>query len=225
MIHSPPSGRTAVIVANGPSVDAVPAALWRRLRSLDGVLLIGTNRSLAFAALGGVSPHAMVIRDTYRNLWHDQHWGARYHEQLWKPCPCWKVGPADRRVTHCDEFVRFAGGWQDRIRRNENGESAVLVNSSVALMAANWAFLRGARELFFVGLDYYGAHPRMIPPYDQAEVGWQGQYDRPVPRRVEQEFASAVVAVHAAGGRMRNLSSGSHLRAMPPANWTDIPGL
>ena len=99
------------------------------------MLLVGTNRVLCFAALQGISWDALVLRDTYRNLWHDQRWGAKYHDELWKSARAWKVGPADRRVTHCDEFVRQADGWQFERRTDANGEAAVMRNASVVLTA------------------------------------------------------------------------------------------
>ena len=222
--RQPPSGAAALIIANGPSVDAVPADLWPRLRSRRGLLLIGTNRALAFAALQTVPLDAMVIRDTYRSLWHDQRWGCLYHERLWKPFAGWKVGPADRRVTHCDQFLRFAERWQARPRLDENGEAAVVAASTVCLMAANWAFLRGCRRIYFLGLDYRGQHPRMVEPFDQAAVGWQGQYDQPPPPRIEDQFAAAADAVARLGGRLRNLSPGSRLKAVPSATWNQVLG-
>ena len=108
MRRTPPQPERAVIVANGSSVDAMPPAFWRAC-GRTGTIRIGTNRVLCFRRLQGAAFDALVLRDTYRNLWHDQAVGIRYHEALWKPHAAWKVGPADRRVTHCDEFVRWHG--------------------------------------------------------------------------------------------------------------------
>lgn len=222
--RQPPTGRVALVLGNGPSIDAMPRSFWPALRRIDGLLVVGTNRCLAFAALRRVKLDALVIRDTYRNLWHDQRWGIRYHEALWKPHPAWKVGPADRRVTHCDQFLRFEGPWQERIVLDENNEAAVLANSSVCLMAANWAFLRGCRRIYFLGLDYQPGRLKMIRPYDRAEDGWQGRYDHPPPPRVEEQFAAAARAVKDLGGHMWNLSPRTQLQAVTPTHWTHLTG-
>jgi hypothetical protein len=212
------SPERAVIVGNGSSVDAMPPAFWRACQQ-PGTVLVGTNRVLCFRRLQDVAFDALVIRDTYRNLWHDQAVGIRYHEELWKPAACWKVGPADRRVTHCDEFVRFAPGWQHRRVVDANGEAAVMMQSSVVLMAANWAWLEGARELYLIGVDYCGPHAEMIEPYGGRSVGWEGQYDKPVPEAIVRQFGQAVSAVRRLGGRILNLSANSSLQAVPPADW------
>ena len=212
-----------MIVGNGSSVDAMPPAFWRACMRHD-VLLTGTNRVLCFAALQAVRWDALVIRDTYRNLWHDPRWGARYHEELWKPRPAWKVGPADRRVTHCDEFVRQKPGWQFERVEDANGEAAVMRNSSVVVMAANWAWLRGAREIFLIGVDYRGAHARMVAPYNDQSPGWQSQYQRPVPAGVERQFLAVTEAVTSAGGRIVNLSTCTRLRAVPSGTWPRTAG-
>jgi len=213
--------RSAVIVANGSSVDLMPDEFWRAC-GRPGVLLVGTNRALCFKALQGVSLDAMVIRDTYRDLWCDQRFGEAYHRDFWKPADCWKVGPADRRVTHCDQFVRQAPGWQYRPIPDRNGEQAVMKNSSVAIMAANWAWLQGARLICLLGVDYHGPHAAMVEPYARASVGWEGNYDRPVPPGIERQFARAASAVESAGGAMWNLSPDSHLAAVRYADWRDV---
>lgn len=208
-----------MIVANGSSVDAMPPAFWRAARRA-GCMLVGTNRALAFASLQGVTLDAMVLRDRYDRLWADADVCCRYHDELWKPFAGWKVGPATMRVAHCDEFVRFAGPWQPRRVPDENGEAAVMAQSTVALMAANWAWLCGAREIFLVGVDYGGPHARMLGPYGAADTGNTAQYtcggaSRPAPRCIERQFAEAVSAVEALGGRMVNLSATTRLRAVP----------
>ena len=186
-------------------------------------MLVGTNRVLCFASMSDAPYDALVIRDTYRDLWHDQRWGARYHDELWKPHPAWKVGPADRRVTHCDQFVRQDGrAWRDKPVYDANGELAVMKNSSVVLMAANWAYLHGVREIVLVGVDYRGSHARMIEPYATRSPGWAGQYDRPAGEPVERQFALAVAAVESGGGRMVNVSPRTRLGAVPTADWTDV---
>lgn len=199
----------------------MPPAFRRACCSRD-VMLVGTNRVLCFASMGDAPFDVLVIRDTYRNLWHDQRWGAKYHDELWKPHPAWKVGPADRRVTHCDEFVRQAGKWRPKEVWDINREIAVMKNSSVVLMAANWAYLHEAREIFLVGVDYCGPHAAMIEPYGSQSPGWAGLYEKPVPDSIERQFAAAVKAVASGGGRMVNLSPRTRLQAVPTARWHDV---
>jgi len=217
MQPTPPTGRRAVIVANGSSVDAMPPAFWRACRGPD-TMLIGTNRALCFQSLQPAAFDALVIRDTYRNLWHDQAVGIRYHEELWKPAACWKVGPAHARYTQCDEFVRFVDEWQHERILDANREAAVMRQSSVVLMAANWAWLQGAREIFLVGVDYHGRHAAMTAPYKKS-TGWEGLYDKPVPDAIERQFSLAVRAVDSLAGKILNLSPGTRLRAVPAADW------
>ena len=213
----------AVIVANGSSVDEMSAEFWLRCQR-DDVLLVGTNRALCFESLQGVSFDAMVIRDTYRDLWSDQKFGELYHRDFWKPAGCWKVGPADRRVTHCDQYVRQAPGWRVRPDVDRNGEAAVMKNSSVALMAANWAWLEGARTIGFAGVDYRGSHARMLEPFSTASSGWEGRYDKPVSPAIERQFTRAAGAVFAGGGVLSNFSRNSRLTAIKPSAWRDIIG-
>ena len=213
----------AVIVANGSSVDRMPTEFWLRCRRGD-VLLVGTNRALCFETFQGVKLDAMVIRDTYRDLWSDQKFGEKYHRDFWKPADCWKVGPSDRRVTHCHQFVRQSPDWQDRPIADRNGELAVMKNSSVAIMAANWAWLQGARTIGLVGLDYCGAHAAMIEPFGGASPGWEGQYDKPVGVGIERQFARAAAAVGSGGGVFANFSPCSRLVAVKPADWREVLG-
>ena len=219
MRRGAPTGRRAVILGNGSSVDRLPSAAWREFQADGQCVIIGTNRALCFEALRDVRLHAMVIRDRCRNLWYPQDWGIRYEQELWNPAECWKVG-RDRTVN-CDEFVRLVPGWQDARVPDENGEAAVLLQNSVVLMAANWAWLQGVRELLLVGVDYCGRHARMIPPYCNASMSWQGHYDRPVPESTEREFASAVASVESLGGMMVNISHGTKLKSVPKAAWND----
>jgi hypothetical protein len=213
----------AVIVANGSSVDDMPAEFWRRCSRPD-VLLIGTNRALCFKALQGVKFDAAVIRDTYRDLWCDQKFGEMYHRDFWKPADCWKVGPADRRVTHCHQYVRQAPGWQHQAIVDRNGEQAVMKNSSVAIMAANWAWLRGCRTICLVGVDYCGPHAAMVEAFASASPGWEGQYDRSVPVAIERQFLRAAAAVESAGGDFMNFSPCSRLAAIKTADWRKVLG-
>ncbi len=211
----------AVIVGNGGSVDSLGEAFWRVCRQA-GTLIVGTNRALAMAALQDVRLDAMVIRDRYRSLWHDQRFGEQYHRDLWIPSTCRKVGPAQVRVTHCDEYLRFTGGWQGERQVDRNGEAAVMKNDSVVLMACNWAWLQGARELVLVGVDYCGRHASLIPPYNSADIGLRGQYDEPVGKGIERQFASMRDAVTAGGGSVVNVSSGTRLAALDVEDWREV---
>jgi hypothetical protein len=213
----------AVIVANGPSVDDMPREFWDRCERGD-VLLIVTNRALCFKALQGVKPDAAVIRDTYRDLWCDQKFGEAYHRDFWKPADCWKVGPSDRRVTHCDQYVRQEPTWQHCPRPDGNGELAVMKNSSVAIMAANWAWLQGCRTIGLVGVDYRGWHAEMVEPFSDASPGWEGQYDRDVPEAIERQFSRAVAVTESSGGVFVNFSPHSRLDAVKPAGWREVIG-
>ncbi|MEI7834841.1 MAG: hypothetical protein WCK05_00345 [Planctomycetota bacterium] len=207
-------------MGNGPSVDAMPPAFWRGSAGVGGLLLAGTNRVLCLRALRAVPWDLLVIRDTYRNLWHDPGLGARYHEGLWKPHEAYKVGPADRRVTWCDEFVRQEPGWQPAPVPDANREPAVMRNGSVVLMALNWAYWQGVRQFALVGVDYTGGEgPAMIEPYAGQSQGWEGRYDTPVPDVVERQFAEALAGVRAGGGNIMNLSPGSRLQAVPAGDW------
>ena len=217
------TGKFAVIVANGSSVDNMPEEFWSRCARGD-VFLVGTNRALCFCALQGVRFDAMVIRDTYRDLWSDQRFGEMYHRDFWKTADCWKVGPSDRRVTHCDQFVGQAPGWQDRPISDRNGELAVMKNSSVAILAANWAWLQGARTIGLIGVDYHGAHASMIEPFAGVSPGWEGQYDKPISVGIERQFARAVAGVESGGGVLRNFSPRSGLVAVEPSDWREVLG-
>jgi len=215
--------RFAVIIANGSSVDSMGSEFWRRCQC-DDVLLVGTNRALCFESLQGVRLNAMVIRDTYRDLWRDQRFGETYHWDFWKPASCRKIGPSDRRVTHCDQYVRQTPGWQLAPIADRNGELAVMTNSSVAIMAANWAWLQGARTIGLVGVDYRGAHAAMIEPFSDASPGWQGQYDKPVRSGTRRQFAGAAAAIEAGRGAFVNFSAGSRLTEVKPADWRTVLG-
>lgn len=214
---TPPTGKRAVVIANGPSVDDMPPAFWSGCRR-KGVLLIGTNRALAFEALQGVPLDALVIRDTYRDLWSDNKWGVEYHERLWKPCPAWKVGPAEMRVTHCDEFVLQVprpDEWQFERVVDHNREAAVMRNASVVIMAANWAWIQGVRDIQLVGVDYYGKHAAMIAPWGSKQSAGSGQYDKPIPGVIEKQFFVMVKAIESRGGSIVNLSKDTKLKAVP----------
>lgn len=201
-----------MIVGNGGSVDEVAPGFW----TVPGAAYIGTNRCLVMAAVQGVTWTAMVLRDHYRSMWADAKRGWEYHERWWKPADCWKVGSSSDRGPWCDEYVRQAPRWQaDRVL-DRNREAAVMRNGSVVLMAANWAYLCGAREIYLIGVDYRPPHHgRMIEPWASMVQGQKGHYDRPVPSAIEKQFGLAVEAVESVGGTLVNLSPGTKLKAVP----------
>ena len=210
-------------MGNGPSVDAMPPGFWRGCQEDDALLLVGTNRALCIIALQGVRFDALAIRDTYRALWVGKELGCQYHEQLWRPYDCWKVGPAFCRVTHCNEFVRQAGPWQHTRVVDRNREAVVMRNHSVVLMAANWAWLQGARDIAFAGVDYCPGpegqlHAAMLAPWGQAGRRGQDAYAKQIPDCTVRECREAVAAVSAAGGRLVNVSPGTRLEAVPCAD-------
>jgi hypothetical protein len=215
MHKQPPTiGPKAVIIGNGPSVDAVPPSVWGVLKSL-GWSLIGTNRALVFEALQGVALDVMVIRDGYRDLWLDKQAAWSYHRHHWQSFAGWKVGPSNERVTHCDQFVRFLEGWQHEPVRDTNHELAVMKQSSVVLMAANWAWLHGVRQMTLVGVDYTGGDcARCIAPFNQS-TGWEGRYTKPVPANIRREFGTARAAIESARGSIVNASRGTMLTEIP----------
>jgi hypothetical protein len=207
-----------VIVGNGGSVDAMPPDFWHQ----PGVSYVGTNRCLALAACQTVEWSALVMRDSYRGMFRmgsKTEGGWRYHEQLWKPATAWKVGSSSDRGVWSDEFVRPDKGWQAEWNFDlGNREAAVMKNSSVVLMAANWAWLCGARRLYLIGVDYrMPHHGKMIEPWCRLPQGNDKQYERPVPGGTEKQFAKAVAAVDSLGGVMVNLSPGTALKAVPMA--------
>jgi hypothetical protein len=97
-------------------------------------------------------------------------------------------------------------------------------NSSVAIMAANWAWLQGARTIGLIGVDYRGAHASMIEPFAGVSPGWEGQYDKPVSVGIERQFARAAEAIESGGGVLRNFSPRSGLVAVEPADWREVLG-
>ncbi len=195
--------RPCLIVGNGPSVDAVPADQWP-----DQV--IGTNRALVLSACQDVKFSALVMRDRFRALWVNQKLGEKYHADFWKPSGVWKVG---RRQTHCDEYLQFASTWQGRATQHRDGDHVVL-NSSVAIMALNWAWIHGARKFQLLGVDYHGGHARMIKPFE-ADTRGSGGCKSGSLWSIEKEFAAAVNAIQQSGGSIVNISPGTVLEAVP----------
>jgi hypothetical protein len=120
--------------------------------------------------------------------------------------------------VHCDEYLTWKPGWQTEIVRDHNHEYAVMTQGSVVLMAANWAWLHGAKDLALIGVDYRPGRAEMIPPYDSTGHRWADQYDKPAPTIVGGQFERALKVVTEHGGRMVNLSTGSRLAVVPMAD-------
>lgn len=204
-----------MVVGNGPSVAALPPAAWADFKQ-QGKLIVGTNRVLAVACLQSVQWDALVMRDCYRQLWANQDVGWRYDRELWQHHPAWRVGPAEDRASHCDEFVLQVPGWQPRDVR-VGGESCVMANASVVIMACNWAWLCGVRHFELIGVDY--AEPRPLEwikgyGFPQSRAG---RYDSNPPASIERQFAALREGIGAGGGTIVNLSAGSRLKAIPNA--------
>ena len=198
-------------MGNGSTVDAMPPEFWGRADTL----YIGTNRALAMVALQCVRLDAVVLRDRCPCLWAKPAVGVRYHEQLWKPATCYKVGPSDRRHTHCNEFVRQEPGWQFAANRDRNHESAVMKNSTVIVMAANVAWHWGVRDFELVGVDYCGRHAAMIDGYQMA-TGNEHLYStgQGAPEKIERQFGRMRQAIETGGGSITNLSPETRLEAI-----------
>jgi len=211
MIARPTITTPAIIVGNGPSVDEMPPEFWQQ-----GAAYIGTNRCLVLAACQDVPWRAIVMRDSYRSMWGQQDIGWRYHQQCWIPAAAYKVGSASDRGPHCDEYVKQTASWHAELSFTRDGEMQVMKNSSVVLMATNWAWLCGARDIRLIGVDYrMPHHARMIEPWASEPMGRKGNYERPVPTGIERQFADAVAGIHAGGGTIVNCSPGTKLQAVP----------
>jgi len=211
-VKLPPTFTTPVIVVgNGGSCDEMPPEFWQQ-----DVAYIGTNRCLAVAACRNVEWSALVMRDSYRKMFTVDDHGWQYHGQLWKPATAWKVGSAHDRGVWCDEYVRQVDGWQFERAEDHNREAAVIRNSSVVLMAANWAWIQGARDIRLIGVDYrLPHHAKMFAPWSTKPQGDVQQYARPVPPGIEKQFKRARMAIESAGGSITNLSPGTSLQAVP----------
>ena len=205
----------AVIVGNGSSVDAMPPEFWDQ----SHVSFIGTNRVLVARALSHVRWDALVIRDSYRELWVNQDHGWHYHRDHWKPATAYKVGPFEDKCTHCNEYVRQVDGWQGEDKRDEDGNRLTMLNTSVVIMAINWAWLMGCREFCLVGVDYCGSHFEMEGKYQIEPRRGQLCYEKRVPERIEKEFREVHSAIYQDGGLIWNSSPGSKLRAITPMAW------
>ena len=213
MPDRPTITRPCIIVGNGGSVDEVPPEFWHQYATY-----IGTNRCLVLAATQDVQWTAIVMRDNYRTMWGEKNVGWQYHTIHWKPSPAYKVGASHDRSVHCDEYVKQTPQWQAEPTFTRDREMCVMKNASVVLMAINWAWLCGARDIRLIGVDYRPPHhARMIEPWASGALHNIGHYDRPVPASIERQFAEAVAGVEAGGGTLVNLSPGTKLRAVPCA--------
>lgn len=220
MQRQPPKGSRAVIIGNGPSVDVMPSGFWAGAQDDTDCMLIGTNRALCITALQGVRFDAVVIRDSHFQLWMDSKLGVRYHQELWLPATCWRVGSATRRSSRCEEFLRPLPGWQYERVGDDSGESAIMDNHTVVVMAANWAWLQGARDIALTGVDYGPGpdgrlHATMIAPWGASPRRGQEVYRKQIPCCTVLEYRDSAAAVAAAGGRMVNVTPGTRLRAVP----------
>ena len=182
-------------------------------------LYIGTNRALAIQSLAGVRFGALVMRDRVNRLWDDGKKHAAYHE-LWKKYPCWKVGPADTRTTHCNEYVRQVPGWQYELNKDrDNRETAVMRNNCVVIMACNMAWHWGVRDFHLIGVDYYGDNPVMADGFERVP-GTKGQYDVPVPTGIEIQFNRMREGIESGGGAIVNHSPNTKLKAIECIEFT-----
>lgn len=205
-----------VIVGNGPSVDVVTPEFWKQ----PGVAYIGTNRCLVLSAVQNIKWTAIVIRDNYRNMWAEKDDGCLYHTQCWIPCKSYKVGASHDRAVHCDEYVRQLPGFQLTQKFDNNREMGIMRNSSVVLMAMNFAWLCGSRDIRLIGVDYHSSaegaqHAKMIEPWASKLMGKKGHYERAVPAGIERQFKNATKSIVEAGGTIINCSPGTKLQAVP----------
>ena len=214
--------RRAVIIGNGGSVDVVPPEFWRR----PGWLLVGTNRALVFRALEHRRPDVMVARDRWDPLWvTGKHIGKKYYREYWEPFGGRKVAEelcwgGDHEV----DYVRQEPGWQVVSDFNRDNVGSVMENASVVLMAVNWAFHQGVREFELIGVDYFGGHAEIIPPFDKYDTGG-GRYEKrlkkhdKIPPFIERQFAEMVRGVETGGGSIVNRSPGTRLQSVPQQEW------
>jgi len=212
----------AIIVGNGPSVDALPVEFWLTAWQRN-VLLIGTNRALALTATANLEHDVLVMRDRYTQLWLKQELGAKYHTELWKPNRAYKVGSASSRTAHCNEYVAMTDSWQHDVEYDRNRELLIGQNDSVVLMATNWAWLVGIRSIGLVGVDYYGGHASMIDPYNASTRGVGGALANNMDS-IERQFGTAVKEMTRSGGEIVNLSPATQLRSVPKMHWKSFLG-
>ncbi len=207
-----PSGTKAVIIGNGPSVDVMPPEFWTQ-----DCLYIGTNRALVFPSLSNVRLDAIVIRDCWSSLFSTMEISRRFHYEIWCPAKMYKVGPAPERNTDCHEFMRQEPGWQfDRNRDKASGESAIMRNSSVVIMACNVAWHWGVRDFQLIGVDYHGGMAEMGPPFN-VSTGYDARYTKPIRDGVESQFAKMRAAIETEG-TIVNHSPGTNLKAIYASN-------
>jgi hypothetical protein len=209
--------RCAVILGNGPSLDRMPPDLPCRLNQPD-VFLIGTNRALVIRSCASLNFDALVIRDSHRQLWFDQRLGEAYNDRYWQRTSAWTVGANRLRCPRCDEYLRMRPGWQTRPRASETGDLIVTDAPSVVLQAVNRAMLRGLGHIRLLGVDYYGGHAQMLPPFNAPTRGSRG-CPAAAFEHVAEQFAVAAGHLEADAGSLRNLSP---CTALPTVDREDI---
>lgn len=216
----PPTGKTAVVVGNGPSADAIPSQFWLDIQADPACLLIGTNRALVMKCMQDMRINVMVIRDHCRNLFGQADYGSHYHKEYWEKFVGWKIGPAHQRYTACDEFLRFEAGWQHERKLDANYEAAVLLQNTVVLMAANWAWQQGCHDIILIGVDYGrgpdgSGHAKLISPWDKFMPATDAaQYGQPVPANLELAFHQANLEIIKEGGTLLNCSPYTRLASV-----------
>ncbi len=206
--------RLAIILGNSAGLDRMPEAFWEVFRD-SRVMRVGTNRALALRVCRALDFDALVLRDSYRQLWLDQELGSLYHETLWKPSRAWKVAPDTNRHSWCDEYIQL----EPEAQTDPPGFPAQ--NDSVVLSATLWTWRQGVRRIHLAGVDYRTGHAAMVEPYDAPTRGDTGC--RPARfSHVAGQFSQAASAIRAGGGRLRNLSPRSRLQEPPAATVDDL---
>ncbi len=204
-----------MIIGNGSSVDLMPPEFWQQ-----DCLYIGTNRALVFPSLANVRLDAVVIRDCWSSLFSTMEISRKFHFEIWCPAEVYKVGPAPERNTDCDEFVRQVKDWQFTENKDKaSGESSIMRNSSVVIMAANVAWHWGVRDFQLIGVDYHGGMAEMFPPFD-VSTGYDARYSKPIREGVVKQFCKMRSAIQSAGGSIVNHSPGSKLKAIECIEFT-----
>lgn len=206
--------RVAIILGNGSSLDAMPETFWEACRE-SRTMCVGTNRALALGACGSLDFDALVLRDSYRQLWLDQKLGSLYHQTLWKPSRAWKVAPQSNRHSWCDEYL------PDEPAADGSPPGLPSRSDSVVLTAILWAWRQGIRRIFLAGVDYRPGHAEMVQPYDAPTRGDGGCRPEQFPH-IARQFSQATSAIQAAGGTLHNLSPQSRLDDPPAATLRDL---
>jgi hypothetical protein len=146
----------------------------------------------------------------------------KYHFDVWSKAEMYKVGPAPERNTDCDEFMRQEPGWQfDRNTDKASGESAVMRNSSVVIMACNVVWHWGIRDFQLIGVDYRGGMAEMDPPFN-VSTGYDARYTKPIREGVVRQFRRMRDAIESGGGSIVNCSPATKLEAVEKREWREL---